>query len=210
VGDDFHINPEEIEAKYFGVLTKIFNVARFASQFEVPLDLDTVPSDLQPEDTWILSEFGETMSKVEESWKNIDIYNAAQTIKNFSTGVFPSHWLEMVKSRLYDDDELASWTLHRIVRDILISLSPICPFFTHYLSTTLYGSSSVDVREFPEIMPSNPDLLRLTDFVVEFNSEVWRKKKDSGISLNTEISDIMIPEDLEILTTSLNRMHRIV
>ena len=210
VGDDFHINPEEIEAKYFGVLTKIFNVARFASQFEVPLDLDTVPSDLQPEDTWILSEFGETMSKVEESWKNIDIYNAAQTIKNFSTGVFPSHWLEMVKSRLYDDDELASWTLHRIVRDILISLSPICPFFTHYLSTTLYGSSSVDVREFPEIMPSNPDLLRLTDFVVEFNSEVWRKKKDSGISLNTEISDIMIPKDLEILTTSLNRMHRIV
>ena len=36
VGDDFHINPEEIEAKYFGVLTKLFNVARFASQFDVP------------------------------------------------------------------------------------------------------------------------------------------------------------------------------
>jgi len=135
VGDDFHINPEEIEAKYFGILTKIFNVARFASQFDVPLDLDTVPSDLEPEDKWILSEFGQTMSKVEESWGNVDIYNAAQSIKNFSTGVFPSHWLEMVKSRLYDGDEIASWTLHRIVRDILTTLSPICPFFTHYLST---------------------------------------------------------------------------
>jgi valyl-tRNA synthetase len=67
VGDDFHINPEEIEAKYFGILTKIFNVARFASQFDVPLDLDKVPSDLEPEDKWILSEFGRTMSKVEES-----------------------------------------------------------------------------------------------------------------------------------------------
>ena len=108
VGDDFHINPEEIEAKYFGILTKIFNVARFASQFDVPLDLDTVPSDLEPEDKWILSEFGQTMSKVEESWGNVDIYNAAQSIKNFSTGVFPSHWLEMVKSRLYDGDEIAS------------------------------------------------------------------------------------------------------
>ena len=209
VGDDFHINPEEIEAKYFGILTKIFNVARFASQFDVPLDLDTVPSDLEPEDKWILSEFGQTMSKVEESWGNVDIYNAAQSIKNFSTGVFPSHWLEMVKSRLYDGDEIASWTLHRIVRDILTTLSPICPFFTHYLSTTLYGNSSVDVREFPAIISSDKDLLKLTDSLIEFNSEVWKTKKDSGISLNTEISDIIIPEELEVLTTSLNRMHRI-
>ena len=209
VGDDFHINPEEIEAKYFGILTKIFNVARFASQFDVPLDLDKVPSDLEPEDKWILSEFGRTMSKVEESWKSVDIYNAAQSIKNFSTGVFPSHWLEMVKSRLYDDDEIASWTLHRIVRDILTTLSPICPFFTHYLSTTLYGNSSVDVREFPAIIPSDKNLLKLTDSLIEFNSEVWKTKKDAGISLNTEISDIAIPEELEILTTSLNRMHRI-
>ena len=209
VGDDFHINPEEIEAKYFGILTKIFNVARFASQFDVPLDLDKVPSDLEPEDKWILSEFGQTMSKVEESWENVDIYNAAQSIKNFSTGVFPSHWLEMVKSRLYDDDEIASWTLHRIVRDILTTLSPICPFFTHYLSTTLYGNSSVDVREFPAIIPSDKNLLKLTDSLIEFNSEVWKTKKDAGISLNTEISDIVIPEELEILTTSLNRMHRI-
>ena len=209
VGDDFHINPEEIEAKYFGILTKIFNVARFASQFDVPLDLDKVPSDLEPEDKWILSEFGQTMSKVEESWENVDIYNAAQSIKNFSTGVFPSHWLEMVKSRLYDGDEIASWTLHRIVRDILTTLSPICPFFTHYLSTTLYGNSSVDVREFPAIISSDKDLLKLTDSLIEFNSEVWKTKKDSGISLNTEISDIIIPEELEVLTTSLNRMHRI-
>ena len=40
VGDDFQINPEDIEQKYFGVLTKMFNVARFASQFQVPSDLD--------------------------------------------------------------------------------------------------------------------------------------------------------------------------
>ena len=210
VGDDFHINPEEIEAKYFGVLTKIFNVARFASQFEVPSDLDTIPSDLEPEDQWILSEFGQTMSKVEGYWKNIDIYNAAQTIKNFSTGVFPSHWLEMVKSRLYDGDEVASWTLHRIVRDILTSLSPICPFFTHYLSTTLYNQSSVDVREFPEVLPIVAEHLNLTVPLIEFNSNVWKIKKDSGISLNSEISDILIPDNLHILEKSLIRMHSMI
>jgi len=209
VGDDFHINPEEIESKYFGVLTKIFNVARFASQFDVP-NLSTKPENLQIEDEWILSEFSEVMSKVEESWKNIDIYNAGQSIKNFSTGVFPSHWLEMVKSRLYDGDVAAAWTLHRIVRDVLISLSPICPFFTHYLSTTLYGSSSVDAREFPKRVESNNKLLNLTGPLIDFNSEVWRKKKDNGISLNSEIHSVIIPEELQILSESLIRMHRIV
>ena len=210
VGDDFHINPEEIEAKYFGVLTKIFNVARFASQFEVPSNLNSKPNNLEIEDEWILSEFSQMMIKVEESWSKVDIYNASQSIKNFSTGVFPSHWLEMVKSRLYDGDEAAAWTLHRIVRDILTSLSPICPFFTHYLSTILYAKSSVDVREFPDIIASKSELLKLTNHVIDFNSEVWKIKKDNGISLNTEISDVKIPEELVILSDSLIRMHRII
>ena len=210
VGDDFHINPEEIEAKYFGVLTKIFNVARFASQFEVPSNLNSKPNNLEIEDEWILSEFSQMMIKVEESWSKVDIYNASQSIKNFSTGVFPSHWLEMVKSRLYDGDEAAAWTLHRIVRDILTSLSPICPFFTHYLSTILYVKSSVDVREFPDIIASKSELLKLTNHVIDFNSEVWKIKKDNGISLNTEISDVKIPEELVILSDSLIRMHRII
>ena len=116
----------------------------------------------------------------------------------------------MVKSRLYDGDEAAAWTLHRIVRDVLTSLSPICPFFTHYLSTTLYGSSSVDVREFPDIIEVKSELLNLTNPVIEFNSEVWKLKKDSGLSLNTEISEVNIPEGLSILSESLIRMHRIV
>ena len=210
VGDDFHINPEEIEAKYFGVLTKIFNVARFASQFEVPSNLNSKPNNLEIEDEWILSEFSQMMIKVKESWSKVDIYNASQSIKNFSTGVFPSHWLEMVKSRLYDGDEAAAWTLHRIVRDILTSLSPICPFFTHYLSTILYAKSSVDVREFPDIIASKSELLKLTNHVIDFNSEVWKIKKDNGISLNTEISGVKIPEELVILSDSLIRMHRIL
>ena len=104
VGDDFHINPEEIESKYFGILTKIFNVARFASQFDVPDDLDNIPDNLSNEDRWILCVFDKMMADVHNFWSEMDIYNATQTIKAFATGVFPGHWLEMSKSRLYDGD----------------------------------------------------------------------------------------------------------
>ena len=211
VGDDFHINPEEIETKYYGVLTKIFNVARFASQFDVPDDLDT-PPDLEMEDLWIIAEFDQTLSEIHSAWESVDIYSAAQAIKSFGTGIFPSHWLEMSKTRLYDGNHSASWALHRIVRDLLSVFSPICPFFTHYLSTTLYGNSAVDVDSFPELPQAFnrekfEQLLTITDELESFNSMVWKAKKDSGVSLKSSIAGIEIPESLSFFSNTLVQMH---
>jgi len=216
VGDDFQINPEEIEAKYYGVLTKLFNVARFASQFEVPENLDTPPSDLPPSDRWIIAEFCNLNKVVNNSWNAIDIYTAAQSIKNFATGILPSHWLEMAKTRLYDDDSAAAWTIHRIVRDLLTMFSPICPFFSHHLSTTLYGVSAVDIREFPDVPDQSLGdtdegvrLRGLTTALVEFNSETWKAKKDAGLSLNSPIEGIEVPSVLSEIKDALTAMHKL-
>ena len=209
VGDDFQINPEEIEAKYFGVLTKLFNVARFASQFDTPDDLDTTPSDLSVEDRWILAEFSSTMERAESGWSNLDIYTATQALKTFGTGVLPSHWLEMSKSRLYDGDVNAAWTIHRIVRDLMSALSPVCPFFTHHISSTLYDSSAVDVREFPTRTPDDETLRGLTNAIEEFNGATWKTKKEAGLSLNAPIGGIVIPEELSEFTTILTQMHKL-
>jgi valyl-tRNA synthetase len=209
VGDDFHINPEEIESKYFGVLTKLFNVARFASQFDAPADLDTTPDNLPVEDRWILAEFANTMEKAEKAWRGLDIYNATQALKTFGTGILPSHWLEMAKSRLYDGDQEAAWTVHRIVRDFMAALSPVCPFFTHHISSTLYDSSAVDVREFPERTPSDDGLRSLTSAIEEFNGNTWRSKKEQGISLNAPVEGIVIPDELSEFTSILTRMHKL-
>ena len=213
VGDDFHINPEEIETKYYGVLTKIFNIARFASQFDPPSDLES-PPELDIEDIWILAEFESALSDVHSAWKEIDIYTAAQSIKSFGTGIFPSHWMEMSKSRIYDGNISATWTLHRIVRDLMSAFTPICPFFTHYLSTTLYGHSSTDVRGFPQLPPSCGkdkfnDLRSLTATLESFNSEVWKAKKELGVSLKYPISGIGVPESLSAFTDTLIQMHNL-
>jgi len=214
VGDDFHINPEEIETKYYGILTKMFNVARFASQFDAPADLESSPN-LNPVDKWILAEFERTLGIIESAWSDIDIYTAAQAIKGFGTGIFPSHWLEMSKSRLYDGDEAAIWTLHRVVRDLMSVFSPICPFFTHYLSTTLYTESSVDVTSFPRLPDSFSSeefesMRLLTPSIIAFNSDVWKAKKSSGISLKSPIEGITIPDELQIIANTLISMHNMV
>ena len=214
VGDDFQINPEEIEQRYFGVLTKLFNVSRFASQFDVPSDLDNLPSNLNIEDEWILHEFNTVMHEVKTAWENLDIYTATQALKTFGTGILPSHYLEMVKSRLYDGDTKAAWTIHRMVRDFKSAFSPICPFFTHHISQTIYGISAVDVDEFP----SNPfsdnydisrsEFLKSKTFDLQtFNGDVWSTKKENGISLNQPISGMNIPDNLREFTDILTSMH---
>ena len=192
-------------------------MARFASQFEVPNNLDEVPDNLSIEDQWIISEFQSTMAEVENSWSNLDIYSATQALKSFGTGVLPSHYLEMVKSRLYDEDKVAAWTLHRIVRDFMSVFSPICPFFTHHISTTIYGSSAVDVYSFPdyivtELGPNTDqgdELRSLSTDLQTFNSEVWTTKKENGISLNQPITGIEIPEKIQNFSKVFSRMHKL-
>ena len=217
VGDDFQINPEEIEKKYFGVLTKLFNVARFASQFDVPENLDTPPASLSAEDRWILAEFQSMMNTVEQAWTNLDIYTATQALKTFGTGLLPSHYLEMVKSRLYDGDQAASWTLHRVVRDFMAAFSPVCPFFTHHISSTVYGHSSVDIDAFPvhplpSVAPDTDEgqrLCGLSHALQEFNGEVWGAKKEAGLSLNQPIEGMVLPESLTEFSEILARMHQL-
>lgn len=214
VGDDFQINPEEIEQRYFGVLTKLFNVSRFASQFDVPSDLDNIPSNLNIEDEWILHEFNTVMQEVKTAWEHLDIYTATQALKTFGTGILPSHYLEMVKSRLYDGDGKAAWTIHRMVRDFMSAFSPICPFFTHHISQTIYGTSAVDIDEFPDnpfsgnFDQSRSDFLKSKTFDLQtFNGEVWSTKKENGISLNQPITGMVIPENLREFTEILTSMH---
>ena len=210
VGDDFQINPEQIESRYFGVLTKIFNVGRFASQFDFGGNLDKVPDNLENEDQWILAEFSVLLEKAKVGYSGLDIYTAAQGIKTFSTGVFASHWLEMSKTRLYNGDTSATWTLHRVFRDLLSIFSPICPFFTHHLSTILYEKSAVDVDTFPEIpMTGTEEWTKLTDSLVGFNSVVWKAKKDAGISLAAPISGHKVPDELKNIGPALVSMHKL-
>ena len=75
---------------------------------------------------------------------------------------------------------------------------------------TLYGSSSVDVDAFPELLPMQEELNAKTSFVEAFNSEVWKTKSEQGISLKSEIEGIEIPEALEAFRSTLTRMHNLL
>ena len=123
----------------------------------------------------------------------------------------------MVKSRLYDEDKAAAWTLHRIVRDFMSAFTPVCPFFTHHISETLYNRSSVDIDAFPQTADASvalgtedgDQLRNLSSLLQTFNGDTWNTKKEQGISLNQPITGLEIPEALAEFTAILTRMHHL-
>jgi hypothetical protein len=44
---------------------------------------------------------------------------------------------------------------------------------------------------------------------VAFNSEVWKMKREKGLSLNVELPGVPIPEELKPFEPDLRRMHRL-
>ena len=75
---------------------------------------------------------------------------------------------------------------------------------------TLYDESSVDVAQFPTQGPVDNQLNNLTPEVEAFNSEVWKTKKEQGLSLNAEIEGVQIPDSLEEFDGTLTRMHKLL
>jgi len=104
-----------------------------------------------------------------------------------------------------------------VVRDLLTALSPVCPFFTHHITDTVYGASAVDADAFPttpvpDLGPGEARgnaLRSLSNDLQEFNSQTWAMKKEMGRSLNQPIEDRPVPDALDEFTATLTRMHQL-
>ncbi|MEM4221857.1 MAG: class I tRNA ligase family protein, partial [archaeon] len=200
-GEDFRISEERI-AGAVKTIIKIYNIAKYTSNFE---DIQK-PGDLKPTDQWILSELDALLGKCLESYEKFDFFTVANSIKNFIWSVYAPHYLEMSKARAYKKDPSAAYTLHTCLKTILKLLAPISPFFTDYIYRQLYGRS-VHSETFPVF--ENMKSLGITEKLMEFNSQVWKTKKEKNIPLNQSIKDVKIPPELKPFEDDLVSMHKI-
>jgi hypothetical protein len=73
----------------------------------------------------------------------------------------------------------------------------------------VYGGS-VHEELFPVPRDGIPaSRLDATQPIVTFNSDVWKQKRDKGLSLNVELSGVSIPQGLAPFADDLRRMHRL-
>ncbi|MEM7821478.1 MAG: valine--tRNA ligase [Candidatus Aenigmatarchaeota archaeon] len=189
-------------------LTKLWNISRFISSFPIPKKAKLIETD-----KWILAELSNLIEQVRNMYEEYRMSDAAILIRNFSWNVFASHYIELVKKRAYGkgfskNEMISSWfTLHTCLKSILLLLAPIIPFLTDYIWRKMYSKKSIHIEQFPKPKWKSK-LIGLTPKIIEFNSIVWSRKKEMGISLKEGI-EIEIPKELKKIKKDLVAMHNI-
>ncbi|HEX7140944.1 MAG TPA: valine--tRNA ligase [Nitrososphaeraceae archaeon] len=224
LGQDFRCSEQSISNSQ-KFLSKLWNLGRFLSSFEVPKEFSTEPlknnNNLLHTDKWILSELDKLINTCIKGYDNYNFFIPATSIRDFTWNVFASHYVEMIKGRAYDNQnknfQVSSlYTLHRCFSIILLLVAPICPFITEKLWKTLYSSESIHIQRFPKTNDFFKDFEKYTEKIIEFNSLVWNKKKNS-INPNTgkplslkDATSINVPSELNEFEQDLKTMHNLI
>ncbi|MDH4123570.1 MAG: class I tRNA ligase family protein, partial [Thermoplasmata archaeon] len=203
IGEDFRISKEKI-AGNSKFLTKLWNVSRFISSFEEK----QAPNELTQTDRWILAELNGLIAQCEIGYRDFNFFIPATKVRDFVWNIFAPHYIEMVKHRAYKGDESALYALHEVLKNALILLAPICPFITDRIFRDIYGRT-VHQEKLPSPRATWEIKENPTDKIIEFNSLIWKQKKERHLSLNAEFEG-EIPTELSIFKEDLDAMHHII
>ncbi|HLD38047.1 MAG TPA: class I tRNA ligase family protein, partial [Candidatus Nanoarchaeia archaeon] len=208
--NDLKCSEERISTE-LKTLNKLLNVSRFVMLFEKPAK----KPKLEKLDELFIDYIEDMVFNIESYYEFYDFYHPAIWLRKFVWEIFASHYLELIKARAYNQEkkfskqesDSAKWTLHYILEKILLLLYPIIPQIT----TTIAKEKGIDLlkSEWPKAKLGKSEKLGLIDRIMDFNSDVWKKKKDSGKSLASEISGIKISEELKIFEKDLKACHNI-
>ena len=207
-GSDFRCSEVRVAGAH-KFLTKLWNVSRFISSFP-----HVKSAQLQPSDKWILSELSLLIETCTKGYRDFNFFVPAGVIRDFLWEMFASHYLEMVKPRAFGQgfskaQQRAAWyTLHIVMKNLLLLLAPITPFIVDKVWTELYSRKSVHVEQFPK--PSWPrQYRRYTEKMLVFNREVWKMKKEKGLALRDPL-EMQVPKTLTSFRADLIRMHSLI
>lgn len=206
LGSDFRVS----EIKITGVgkfLSKLWNISKFISSFPV------VEEEPLETDKWILSELSTVIDESLDGYSDYNFFVPANKVREFIWNIFAPHYIELVKQRAYgiDFDEKskrAAWsTLHICLKNSLLLLAPIVPFITDKIWREVYSDQSIHKQIFQK-NEFKYEFKESTEKIIEFNSLIWNKKKQMGISLKNEISE-NVPKELKVFKKDLEAMHKL-
>jgi valyl-tRNA synthetase len=129
---------EEKIAQGQALVNKLFNATRFAL---LQIGEEELASEARPrtvEDRWILSRLEAAQAAMRERVDAFDFSKVALGLYDFVYGELCDWYLEMVKPRLYAEDDpegradLAA-TLRHVLRETLLLAHPVIPFVTEEL-----------------------------------------------------------------------------
>ena len=155
-GNDMRFYMERVEASR-NFANKVWNASRFImmnlEKAEVPAEIDL--ASLTSADKWILSKVNTLAKDVTENLDKYELGIAVQKVYDFIWEEFCDWYIEMVKPRLYKDEDTtkaaALWTLKTVLANALKMLHPYMPFITEEIFCTLCPEEeSIMISSWPE------------------------------------------------------------
>ena len=192
MGNDIRYMPEKLEqASNFA--NKIWNAAKFIINsladeqkvrdfcYEVyEKNKSYNPDMLKIEDKWILNKFDKLVADVTRNIENYDLGVALDKMYNFIWNEFCDWYIEMVKPRIYSDNEEEKVAVSNILNHVFGSslklLHPFMPFVTSEIYSKLicFGTEDLIVAKWPKVRD---------EFVFEKEEEAVEKIKELVVGI---------------------------
>lgn len=196
------------------LVTKLWNASRFAEsrlQGLDPTSLATLPATLQPTDRWLLDRLAHTITVATKELADGEFATARSAVEHFFWSDLCDNYLELAKSRLYNEDgagrAAAQWTLYHALLNTLKLFAPYLPYVTEEIYLTLFRqwneAPSIHLAAWP-IAPASwmgADAEDSGALILEILSYIRRKKAEFGVSVATELKSLQITIELTHLST---------
>ncbi len=139
---------------------KIWNAGRFLlmNAENIKVNDKLINSHIDFADEWIISRFNETLEEFNNAMDSFEMNNATKIIYSFVWNDFCDWYIEMIKNRLYgNDEEIKSAVLTRalsIFENMLMMVHPFMPFITEeiwQLTKQRKDGESISTSEFPKV-----------------------------------------------------------
>ena len=154
-GNDMRFYWERVEnSRNFA--NKIWNATRFIMMNMEKADFTNVKlSDLTIADRWILSKVNTLAKEMTDNMEKFELGIAVSKVYDFIWEEFCDWYIEMVKPRLYNDEDetkaAALWTLKTVLIQALKLLHPYMPFITEEIFCNIQDEEeSIMISKWPE------------------------------------------------------------
>ncbi|HIV62477.1 MAG TPA: valine--tRNA ligase [Candidatus Butyricicoccus avistercoris] len=157
-GNDMRFSTEKVESSR-NFANKIWNASRFI-QMNLTIDKAELPETLALEDKWILSKFNDLVKAVTENIDKYELGLAVQKLYDFIWDNFCDWYIETVKPRLQNKDDVqanenAQKVLCYVLSNTMKLLHPFMPFITETIWQALpHEGESIMISKWPEYQES--------------------------------------------------------
>lgn len=212
-GSDMRFYVSRVEAAR-NFANKVWNASRFIlmnlENKELPTNVDI--NSLQLSDKYILSKLNALIVDMDSNMEKYEMGIAVQKVYDFIWDEFCDWYIEMVKPRLYNDEdttkEAALWTLNKVLSDALKLLHPFMPFITDEIYCTLNNADTIMDKAFPSFdekfdFKSEAETV---DALKDAIKKIREVRKDMNVPLSKKTSMFVVTENQGLINGFNNGM----